>query len=335
MALLSIEGVNVAGISAVVPATVEYNKDLPQLSEQEKLNLIKATGIESRRIANAGITAADLCAKATQKLLTELKWKAAEVDLLVFVSQTPDYSIPASSMFIQHQLGLSNRCICIDINQGCAGYVYGLSVMSSMMQSGQLKKGLLLVGDTLSKLIAENDLSLLPVFSDAGSCTALEYNEAGNMKFNLQSDGSGYDHIIVKNGGARNPMDDDCYLYMNGQDVFNFALKEVVPNAEALISAYRIDLNSMDYFIMHQANILLNESIRKKLKIPGEKTFYSLKDYGNTSSATIPVSIAANAHKIEDNKTLHFLFTGFGVGLSWGAAWIQMKDTKFLPIDEY
>jgi len=232
-------------------------------------------------------------------------------------------------------LGLSKNCIALDINQGCAGYVYGLSVITSMMQSGKLKKGLLLVGDTLSKVIAEDDISLKPIFSDAGTCTALEYGSDGSMEFNLQTDGGGFEYIIVKNGGARNPKATDCHLYMNGQDVFNFALQEVVPNVESLLASQNKNADSIDFLVMHQANILLNESIRKRLKVDERKTLYSLRNYGNTSCATIPVSIAANSEKLVGQDSIQFLLVGFGVGLSWGSVLVNTKGTKILKIDEY
>jgi 3-oxoacyl-[acyl-carrier-protein] synthase III len=333
VARIMVDNINLAGVSAIVPANIESNHDL-LLSDEEKKTLIKTTGIETRRIADPTITAADLCIRSAQKLMSELKWLPNEIEIIVFVSQTPDHTIPGSSMFIQHRLGLSKQCMSIDINQGCAGYVYGLSVISSLMQSGQLKKGLLLVGDTLSKVIKKGDTSLTPVFSDAGSCTALEIGN-GSMDFHLQTDGSGFEQIIVKNGGARKPNGDRGYLYMNGQDVFNFALQEVVPNVQMLLSSANVSIDEVDYLVMHQANILLNEAIRKKLNVNEGKTLYSLREYGNTSCATIPVSISSNTEKLSGKKDILFLLVGFGVGLSWGSALIKSNGTKFLTIDDY
>lgn len=335
MAIFSINNIKLGAISAIVPQTIHKNMDIDSLTEEEKKVLISTTGIETRRIAESNVTAADLCIAASKKVLDDLSIDRKEIDVLIFVSQTPDYTIPGSSMFIQQQLGLPMDCISIDINQGCAGYVYGLSVISSMMSSGHLRKGLLLVGDTITKTISNNDRSLVPIFSDAGSCTLLEFsNHAGPMHFNLQTDGTGYDKIIVKGSGARIPIDhSNGYLYMNGQDIFNFGLKEVGPNIEALLLAKHIDKDKIDYFVMHQANMLLNETIRKKSKIPQEKTLYSLKDYGNTSCATIPVTISA--HSAHINKNTNLLLTGFGVGLSWGSVFLQTNDLRCLQIDEY
>lgn len=338
MAIFSVKHINIVGLSAVVPKSIESNVDLNHLSESEKKDLIITTGIESRRIADSKTTAADLCIRSAQYLLNELGWPPNEIDILIFVSQTPDYTIPGSSMFIQQSLGLPNTCISIDINQGCAGYVYGLSVISSMMSSGGLKKGLLLVGDTITKTIAKNDLSLIPIFSDAGSCTALEFSDStvSKMLFNLQTDGSGFDKIIVKEGGARTPcVGNNCYLQMNGQDIFNFGLREVAPNISALLNEFGINKGEIDYFVMHQANLLLNETIRKKLGVEPNQTLYSLKEYGNTSCVSIPVTIAANSVKINKRPQMKMLLAGFGVGLSWGSAIIDLNKIKCLEIDEY
>jgi 3-oxoacyl-[acyl-carrier-protein] synthase III len=335
MALFSSQHIKISGISVTVPSKIVSNFDLNYLTDQQKKTLVNTTGIENRRIAGEQETASDLCIRSANKAIGSLGWDPKEIEILVFVTQTPDYSIPGSSMFIQHELGLSKNCIAIDINQGCSGYVYGLSIISAMMSSGKIKKGLLLVGDTLTKTIAKDDQSLIPVFSDAGSCTALEWNPAAKpMHFNLQSDGSGYDKIIIRKGGARSSNQADSpFLFMNGQDIFNFGLKEVASNISTLLETQNCDISNIDYFVMHQANLLLNETIRKKIGVDINKTFYSLKEYGNTSCASIPVSIAANAQNLQ-NVNAEFLLAGFGVGLSWGSALINFDHVKCLELNE-
>ncbi len=337
MAIFSIANIKLRAVSAVVPSNIESNWDLANYSDLEKKTFISTTGIENRRIADLGVTAADLCIQSAKKILQELNIDRSEIDILVFVSQTPDHTIPGSSMFIQQKLGLPNSCVALDINQGCAGYVYGLSVISSMMSSGKLRKGLLLVGDTITKTISPNDRSLVPIFSDAGSCTLLEFSTSTKpISFNLQTDGSGFDKIIIKGGGARTPLDDEngC-LYMNGQDIFNFGLNKVASNINALCGENNLDPKGINYFVMHQANMLLNETIRKKLEISPESTLYSLKNYGNTSCASIPVTLAANAKEINKNVHAQILLSGFGVGLSWGSALIGVEFFKCFEIDEY
>lgn len=337
MAIFSVPNIRFRAVSAVVPPKVESNWDLVNYSDQEKKSIISTTGIEKRRIAESGITAADLCIQSAEKILQELKIDRSEIDILVFVSQTPDHLIPGSSMFIQQKLGLSNSCIALDINQGCAGYVYGLSVIASMMHSAKLRKGLLLVGDTITKTISPDDRSLVPIFSDAGSCTLLEFTSLTRpMSFNLQTDGSGFDKIIINGGGSRVPTDvGNSYLQMNGQDIFDFGLKEVAANIQTLCTKINSNPKGIDYFVMHQANMLLNETIRKKLEILPERTLYSLKDYGNTSCASIPVTLAANAMELNKNAHAAMLLSGFGVGLSWGSVLIGFEFLKCFEIDEY
>lgn len=318
MALLSIPEVNIRGLSASVPSYKELNKSLSFFSEDEIKLLIKTTGITSRYIAKAPLKASDLCLAAAKKIMTELDWNKDEIEILIFVSQTPDYTIPGSSMQLQHALGLPSSCLTLDINMGCSGYVYGLSVIASMMSTSSLKKGLLLVGDTITQMLSPEDKSTVPIFSDAGSATALEVgSNTSNMLFNLQSNGAGYDSIIKEHNG---------FLKMKGLDVFNFGLKEVVPNLKNLFSHFNVDANDVDFYIFHQANLLLNEAIRRKLKIEADKVPYSLQEYGNTSSATIPLTIVSQLQKEISTKDLTLAMSGFGVGLSWGSSIIQFSN---------
>ena len=203
MAIFTLDKVKISGLAACVPHEVVENMDYNWISEKERKMLIKTTGIARRRIAEKGQTAADFCIKAAQQLLKDLQWSPSEIDVLVFVTQTPDYITPATSIIMQERLGISTRCLCIDINLGCSAYVYGLSVIGSMLANAGLQKGLLLVGDTSSGIVSEQDKSTAPLFSDAGSATALSYEpEAPSMRFNLQSNGKGYDAIIIKDGGG-------------------------------------------------------------------------------------------------------------------------------------
>jgi 3-oxoacyl-[acyl-carrier-protein] synthase-3 len=339
MANLSVPHISIQGIASTVPVNIQSNLELDHLDIQERNQLVKTTGIEKRRIADASTTAADLCIDAAIRLLNYMQWSPEEIDVLVMVTQTPDHTIPGSSMYIQHELGIPVTCLALDVNQGCAGYVYGLSMISSMMSSGKLKKGLLLVGDTITKTIHPDDHSLVPVFSDAGSCTAIAYDEkAAPIPFNLQTDGAGFNKIIIEKGGARKPALNDpegCYLYMNGQDIFNFGLKVVEPNVRKLLEQNDIKKEEIDYFVMHQANMLLNETIRKKVGIDADKTLYSLKEYGNTSCASIPVTLSVHGDAIMNSNASQVLLAGFGVGLSWGSAIVNLNDCISIGMYEY
>jgi 3-oxoacyl-[acyl-carrier-protein] synthase-3 len=346
MAIFSIDKVSITGLAVAVPKNTELNIEYPYHTDLERQQFLKTTGIEERRIVNDSTTAADLCYRSAKDLLEELEWDKESIKVLIFISQTPDYLIPGTAPFLQEKLGLSKSTLTFDINLGCSGYVYGLSVIASLLEKTK-GKALLLVGDVSSSIINKKDKTVAPLFSDAGSCTALEYDDnASQMVFNLQSDGKGYEAIKRQDGGMKSPFSEQSLIFndetnrrgldmkLNGIDVFNFSRKEVVPNIENLTIAYNIDIETIDYFVFHQANLFMNEHIRKKLKIEASKVPYSLRKLGNTSSASIPITLINNLGVKLQEKPLKLLLSGFGVGLSWGSSYIQTNKIKTLPLIE-
>ena len=341
MALFSIPGVKVSGIAAAAPKPVEDNADFELFTESERELFIKTVGIRYRRIAPKGTTASDLCLHAAQKLLTDLNWNREDVSILVFITQTPDYIIPNTASLLQQKLGLSKTCIAFDVNLGCSGYVYGLSIVSGLLQNMCGAKALLLVGDISTATISMRDKSTAPLFSDAGTATALEFSAGQQLHFNLQTDGKEYDDIIIPGGAYRNSFNEqqlvyteyekgicrnDLHMKLDGVKIFNFGLREVAANVDALLAENNIAKESIDHFVFHQANLLMLESIRKKLKVGAEKVPYSLYDYGNTSSATIPVTLVTKLRAQLQQGRLKLLLSGFGVGLSWGSAYIETEN---------
>jgi 3-oxoacyl-[acyl-carrier-protein] synthase-3 len=350
MACFQIQNVQIQGIAAAVPRQRVSNLDLELLSERERQQLVRTTGIEFRRIAPPQVCASDLCFQAASDLLQALEWDRESIDLLVFVSQSPDLLLPGTASQLQVRLGLGKHLIAIDLNQGCAGYVYGLSVLASMLGGGHLRRGLLLVGDTITHALSPEDKSTVPIFSDAGSATAVEFNAgAAPMAFNLQTDGQGHRAICIPEGGSRIPFAatglalqdfgggirrSGVHLAMQGLDVFNFALAEVAPNIRALLEFAGTDMHTPDAFVFHQANLLLNESIRRKMELPAEKVPYTLREFGNTSSATIPVTMV---HCLADrlrSASSCLVLSGFGVGLSWGSVLVSLPPITCLPMIE-
>lgn len=342
MAFFSIPHVAVKGISAAVPQQRVSNFDLPYEDGDALEKLISTLGIEERRISHSNQCASDLCVAAVEKLLAALHWDRSEIDAVFFVTQTPDHQLPGTSLHIQERLGLPKSCVTFDINQGCAGYVYGLSLASAFLSSSGLKKALLLVGDTITKLISPFDQSLIPIFSDCGTATALEFSEeAEPIRFNISSEGEHFDKIIVTDGGARNGITAGSleykdyhasvkragiHLAMKGLDVFNFSLKKVAPNVEELLEKSACDASTIDYFVFHQANKLILESIAQKLAIAPSKVPSSLKHFGNTSGATIPLTIVTNLQRGGKVVNSQALLSGFGVGLSLASAIVEFKD---------
>ncbi len=339
MAIFSLPNIRIDGIAAAVPAQSESNADYTWITRKERESLIRTIGVETRRVAPKGTTTSDLCVVAAERLLAETGWDRAEVELLVFVSQSRDYLVPTTACIVQDRLGLPKSCLAFDIGLGCSGYVYGLSVAAGMMQSGAIRKALLMVGDISTLTTSYRDKSTYPLFGDTGTVTALQYDPAAPaMHFNLQTDGSGYEALIIRDGGARHIMsrksfdirkiDKGIYrsrlnLELDGIEVFNFTLREVVPNIRKLLSSTGRTLDEVDHVVFHQANRLINETLRKMLKLDPAKVPYSIREFGNTSGASVPLTmVVALKEALRKGKT-RLLLSAFGVGLSWGAALIE------------
>ncbi len=340
MAFLSIPSVEVRGIAACVPKNVERNIEsilIPDVHEREKL--IASTGVVERRVSPEGCCSSDLCFYASEKLLQELAWDPSSINALVFVSQTPDYILPATACILQDRLGLSKDCLAFDISLGCSGWVYGMSVVSSLLSKGSVKRALLLCGDLTTRQNSYLDRSSYPLFGDAGTATALEYSEtAKGIKVHLATDGSGKDTIIIPDGGYRNPVTSSSLEFvdlgegkvvsglhsrLDGMGVFSFAISKAPKSVRALCEEYQINLEDVDFFPFHQANMFLNETIRKKLKIDPDKMPYCLDRFGNTSCASLPLTMVVCRSENLRNDHMRILGCAFGVGLSWGSIYLE------------
>lgn len=348
MAIFPLAGVRISTIAAAVPGNRESNRDYDALSAQERELLIRTTGIEERRIAPDGLATSDLCAAAAQKIFAQ-GTAPDDIGILVFVSQSPDYYLPATAALLQHRLGLSKYCIAFDVGLGCSGYVYGLATLASLMKTTGVKKGLLLAGDISSNTAPREDKSTYPLFGDAGSATLLELDDsAPTWQVGLMTDGSGGQAIMIPDGGARHKLSMESFvrrpvspgisrcnldLLLDGQEIFAFSLREVPPLLNALLAAGKLAANDVDFLVLHQANKLINETIRKKLGVPPEKVPYSLDKFGNTSSASIPLTLVSRlAEKMQAPQQL--LLAGFGVGLSWGGILMATNPIACLPLVE-
>jgi 3-oxoacyl-[acyl-carrier-protein] synthase III len=342
MAFLHTLNVKIAGLSAAVPKEVEENNELSIFKGNEAENFIASTGVERRHISKKHLTS-DLCYHAAEKLIGDLDWKKEEIDALVLVTQGPDYILPATSCILQNRLGLSEECYTLDISLGCSGWVYGLSVVSGLLSSGMMKKALLLAGDT-SHATSEEDKSAYPLFGEAGTVTALEYKEGEKgFQFHFATDGSGYEAIIIPDGGFRNQFSAKSLevveiepgikrsrvnTVLNGMDVFSFGITKAPQTVRKLTETFNISIEEVDYYVFHQANKFMNEKIRKKLNLEPEKVPYSLKNFGNTSSASIPLTILTELKNVVEDEKHSFVACGFGVGLSWGTVYFSLDHIK-------
>ena len=339
MAFLKVDNIEIKGVSACVPKRVEENRDYTLLSKEDIEKYIQTTGVERRHCAihDGTICSSDLCFESAEKLIQELKWDKSDINLLIFVSQTADYKLPATACVLQNRLGLPKETVAFDIPLGCSGYLFGLGIISNILSSGLSKKALLLVGNSQSVYASYEDRSMYLLLGDAGTATALEYvpNNDKSMSFHYLTDGSGKDSIHVPDGGCRNPVNSQSFVMedhgdgikrtrlhekMDGSDVFSFGLPIVPKSVNLLKDKFEINFENIDYFLLHQANKFLFEKWRKKLKLPEEKVPTNIKDFGNTSGATIPLLMVTNLRKELQEKNLELLLSAFGVGYSIGSA---------------
>lgn len=349
MAFLELDKAKIRGISACVPQRVEENSDSTLLPLEDIQKFIKTTGIERRHCVDQGVCTSDLCQKAAEKLLCEIGWDASTIDALVFVSHTTDYRLPSTACLLQNRMGLPKTCIAFDVTLGCSGFLYGMGIVGNLLGQN-VKRALLLVGNTQSVLMSPQDKSTYLLFGDAGTATALEFVGDGQgdiIKMNLMTDGSGASYTIIPDGGCRNPVTIDSFndepvteegiirnrlqYHMDGVEVFSSAVKAVPSAVNALCEQYSIEKDSIDYFLIHQANKFMCEKIRKKLNISEDKTPYNIKDYGNTSGATIPLLMVTNLSDELRNRELNLLLATVGVGFSYGGANILTKGNIVCP----
>jgi 3-oxoacyl-[acyl-carrier-protein] synthase-3 len=344
MAQATLRNVRYAGMATCVPRRVLSNiQDCPPQMRSARERVVRNIGIETRRICSEWQCFSDLAFDAAERLLAELKWERDEVDALIVLTQSPDYLIPATAIILQDRLKLKHTTIAFDVNLGCSAYPFGLHLLGSMIAAGGIKKGLILVGDKAASVIE-------PLFSDAGTCTALEFDpDAPPMYFDLNSDGSGYKAIMLPVGGHREPYgsqhmvpvkDDDgiwrypSALILDGPGVLSFSTQRVPPAVHQLLEYADCPIANVDYFIFHQANRMINETIRKKLGLPAEKVPSTLHDFGNTSGASLPVTMTARIREplMEGKKKV--LMSGFGIGLSWGSCIVDIEHAVFPELIE-
>ena len=343
MAFLEFKDVRIAGIAAGVPKNIASNlhpSDQDNIShEYSPEDYVKTTGVEERRVSSV-LTTSDLSFAAAEKLIKDLGWNKEDIGALLFVSQTPDYVLPATACILQDRLGLSKECFAEDISLGCSGWVYGLSTALGLLGADRVKKALILCGDAKKRFLIDN-LLRDPLFGSAGTATAVEYCEGGgNIQFHFGTDGNGFDAIITPDMGSRNPVTIDSFKMeeyegkpsmrlmtrMKGMDVFSFGITTAPKTVKKIAEHYGFDYLDYDYFIFHQANMKMNNMIVKKLKLPEEKVPSCMYRFGNTSSASIPLTIVGELRGKFENKPTKFLCCGFGVGLSWGTVAFETKN---------
>lgn len=351
MAFMSFNGVGIKALAAAVPRTVIENlKYTEYFPEDQVKEVVEKVGIYERRFADDNTCSSDLCFAAAEKLIADNDIDRNEIDLLVFISQTPDFRMPATSVLLQDRLGLPNSTIAFDINLGCSAFIYGLSVVFSMMQNKGLRKALLLDGETRSKVYSPKDRRSAFLFGDGGVAALIERDGAfGESWFSLNSDGSRGDLIKINGGGYRMPSSTETLKervvdeygnirsdeqgYMNGGDVFNFVIREIPKDIRKMAEFSGKSLADLDWYIFHQANNFINSYLAKKLKLDTSRIPSTIAKYGNTSSVSVPLTIV---DQLKDKLDGHheLLLSAFGVGMTWATAIVPFENCRISDIVE-
>lgn len=348
---MKFQGIGISAMAGAVPSHVIENLKYTEFFPQDQVNeVVEKVGVYERRFVDAATCSSDLCFAAAQKLFSDNDIDRSEIDLLVFISQTQDYRMPATACTLQHRLGLSNSCVAFDINLGCSAFIYGMSVVYSMMQSSGLRKALILDGETRSKVYGPRDRRSAFIFGDGGVAALVERDEKfGETTLSLNSDGSRADLIMIKAGGYRHPstpetlkervvdeygnMRSEEQGYMKGGDVFNFVIREIPRDLKKTLAESGKTVEELDYIVFHQANNFINSYIAKKMKLDVTKIPHTIEKFGNTSSVSVPLTIVSELRgKMDGSKTL--LLSAFGVGMTWASAVASFVDTKISEIVE-
>ena len=351
MAYIQFEGVGITAMSAAVPKRVIKNREYTEVfSAQEANDIVDKTGIEERRFADAETCSSDLCFAAAEKLIADNSINKEEIDLLVFISQTPDYRMPATSVTLQHRLGLPNSTIAFDINLGCSAFMYGMTVVYGMMEHSNLRKALILDGETRSKVYSPRDRRSAFLFGDGGVAALIERDpKFGKSTFSLNSDGSRADLIMIPAGGYRRMssaetvvekvideygnMRSDEQGYMRGGDVFNFVIREIPRDIKNTLAFAGKTNDDFDYIVFHQANNFINSYIMKKMKMDATKIPSTIAKFGNTSSVSAPLTVVSELKGKLDGKK-EVLLSAFGVGMTWATGVVPFVDCKISDIVE-
>ncbi|MBF0288095.1 MAG: ketoacyl-ACP synthase III [SAR324 cluster bacterium] len=345
---ITLSGVTIRSIAAAVPKDEVDLTELYGIYGTDDVDRIMAlNGISHVRLAPEELCTSDLCEAASRALLNEENLET--VDGIVFVSQTPDYILPATSALLQHRLGLSQDTVIFDLNSGCPGYVYGLYQASLLVASGSCQNVLVCVGDVITRYVNPLDRSSRMVFGDGGSASVVSKG-TGNIAFGFRTDGSGGEHLIIPAGGCRYPLNEDSGMvevktdgnmrsdediYMNGLDVMNYAVREVPQITENLLQKMGWKSSEIGLFGFHQANRFMLDNLRKIMKLPKESVPITMGKLGNTGSASIPLMLSQEHRRLaNENRLQKTVLCGFGVGLSCAAAALDLSQTKILDFIE-
>ena len=325
--------VYIKGIAYNLPEKILTNEMIAQEFPEWTVEKIdKKIGIKQRHVTTDGETASDLAIGAAQILFEQIGFDRSLVDYLIFVSQSPDYHLPTTACIIQTRLGLSQKLTAIDVNLGCNGFIAGLSLAKAVIMAGQAKNVLLLTGETYSKYMHERDKSNRTIFGDGAAATLVCTDgiaEVGECV--IGTDGNGAENLIVKTGGARHPSPADDLkfddfgnphssdnLYMDGPAILNYSLDSIPQLVSDVLDKNGVTMDDIDLHVYHQANTFLANLERRKLRIPEEKYYCNIENFGNTVSSTIPIALCEAIKEGRIKKGTKVLSVAQGLGYTWG-----------------
>lgn len=315
--------VKICGISSAVPERVVDNARLiDSLQSKRMKRQLLLTGIERRHLCEKGQAASDLACVAAEKLLDYLKWDREEIRVLIFVTQTPDLASPSTAMIIQKRLGIGKNCLAFDVNLGCSGYASGLVIISALLENTG-GKGLLLVGDgkyyEMPNKVDSNSL----LFGDGAGATALEVQSGKGLVYSQYTDGNRYQLLMRPLSGV---------TQMDGNAILLFSLGEVTKGIKEMKEHFSIREEEIDYYILHQAQKMILDGIGNECQIEPQKILVSYDEFGNTSTATLPVTICRNADEMKKKEKVKLFLSGFGVGLAWCNVYLEVDTDGILPL---
>lgn len=329
MSFSHLTGFRIAGVSTCVPPTKVDNMDLgPAFGAEDVRKVVSMAGVRYRHVVTPDVTSVDLCADAAARLLDKLGWAPESVTGLIMVTQSPDHFLPSSACLLHARLGLGDQCAAFDLGLGCSGYPYGLYVAATMIRGGGQQRVLVLHGDTPSRFPAADDHATTLLFGDAGSATALEACAQPGSEgwFGLFTDGSGAGGLIIKGGGFRDrfPADPrDLCVSMDGAAIFNFTIKRVPPMIRDTLAFAGLAVQDIDSYVFHQSNRFIMKHLIKKCGLPEDRVPFILEDSGNCGGPSVPMALTRGLPDREP-RPYRVMLLGYGVGLSWGAAIVDV-----------
>lgn len=323
----------IKAISYYLPENILSNETLQgNFADCDVEKTAKAIGVNSRRKAGENQTASDLAEQAALKLFKEYNMDSTSVDFVLFCTQSPDYFSPSTACLLQDKLGIPTFAGALDYDLGCSGYVYGLALAKGLISAYIAKNVLLLTADTTSKYLYDDDRNRI-LFGDGASASLISTDGFAEIcDFVKGTDGRGYDKLIMRNGASRHcdktgktildeedNIQRDDYFYMDGSAIFNFTLDCVPQLIKDTIAKNNTDSESVDYYVFHQANKFMLNTIRKVCKVPKDKFYVNLEETGNTTSSTVPIGLKKSLENGSIGAGKQVMVAGFGVGLSWAA----------------